>query len=491
MPRYDFEDQADYIVIGTGAGGATAARVLSGAGHSVLMLEEGPWLHPEERPRELLPSLNMAVRGAGTATTMSAAPMILLQGKCVGGSTTINSGILWRMPDDVRGEWYHRFGLRDLVASRAQDRIYEQLENELEVSDTRSEILGENSKLMEQACQKLDLPGRPTTRNARQCRGSAQCILGCRGEARQSMDVSYVPRAIRSGARLRDLARARRVIVKKGRAVGVQGENLERGTGRVLGKFRVIARKGVIVAAGAVHTPVILRKSGVRGLVGSHFQAHPGLAVVGRFEKPVSLGFGAAQGYEVPMRSRRYKLESLALPPEMLAARIPGVGREWQQRVAELDHYAQWCVQVRMKAHGSVRPSWWGEPIVRYEPQLTDYRALQEATALLCKMMFAVGATEVYPGLGTIPSVLRDHSEVRKLETAQLKPTDFHLVGSHLFGTARASIDPNVSVVGTNLESHDVKNLYVMDASAFPTNLGVNPQHSIMAVAWRAAEWLT
>lgn len=303
------------------------------------------------------------------------------------------------------------------------------------------------------------------------------------------MDVSYVPRAMRDGARLHDRCRVSKVLVDGGRATGVAGDVIDPETKKKQGRFEVRARVAVIVSAGAVHTPGILHRTGLRGLVGERFQAHPGSAVVCRFPTPVGMGFGATQGYEVPMRDRGYKIESLSLPPEMLATRIPGAGQRWQERLSELDHYAQWCVQIRMKAHGTVKNGW-GGPVVRYEPLPEDLAKAQEALALICEMMFAAGATEVYPGLGHFPEILTDPKQVEDLRNAKLRRADFHFMASHLFGTACAGADPSRSVVGPDLQSHDVSRLYVMDASVFPTNMGVNPQHSIMSVVWRAAERL-
>ncbi len=490
MARPILVDEADYIIVGTGAGGATAARVLSEAGCSVLMLEEGPHLRTEDRPTGLLDAMSVAVRDFGTQTTAGATPIPLLQGRLVGGSTAINSGIIWRMPENVRRQWIDEHGLDDLVDEAAMLRIYEQIEEELEVEVTGDDVLGGNSHKMADAAKALGLPGKPIARNARGCQGRSRCLQGCPHEARQSMDVSYVPRAMADGARLHDMCRASRVLVRAGRAVGVTGEVLDRRTRRSTGRFEVRARLGVIVSAGAVHTPVLLHRTGLRGLVGERFQAHPGSAVVGRFPEPVVMGYGASQGYEVPMRERGFKLESLSLPPEMLAARLPGAGSAWQERLAHLDCFAQWAFQMRMKAHGRVRPGWGEQPVVKFEPLPRDLAVAQEAMALLCEMMFAAGATEVYPGLGHLPEVLTDRSEVELVRTARLRRADFHFMASHLFGTACAGADPSRSVVGPDLQSHEVRGLYVMDAAVFPTNMGVNPQHSIMTVVWRAAERL-
>jgi choline dehydrogenase-like flavoprotein len=190
------------------------------------------------------------------------------------------------------------------------------------------------------------------------------------------------------------------------------------------------------------------------------------------------------------MRARGYKLESLSLPPEMLAARLPGAGAVWQERLGQLDHYVQWCAQVRMSTLGRVRPAWGGGAAVTYAPSQDDLAKLREGLALITKMMFAAGATEVYPGLGGVPEVLTKPDDVRHVENAKLRQGNFHMMASHLFGTACAGSDPRTSAVGPDLQSHAVRDLYVMDASVFPTNLGVNPQHSIMALVWRAAERL-
>lgn len=491
MSKLMFEDEADFVIVGTGAGGATAARVLAASGLSVVMLEEGPMLRTDERPRELLPAMQQSMRDFGTFTTRGTHPFPLLQGRCVGGSTAINSGIIWRLPEDVRLDWIDRFGLDELVEQRGLERAFEVIEKELDVVETDEKIQGNNARKMADAARALGLPGRAIHRNSRKCEGRGECLQGCALEARQSMDVSYIPQAIRDGARLHAMCQASKIIIEGGRAVGVEGRVLDEKTRKNLGRFRVRARRAVIVAASVIWTPVLLRRSGLAGLVGDRLQLHPGSAVVGRFPEPITMGVGATQAYEIPMRDRGFKIESLTLPPEMLATRLPGAGPSWQKMLTELDHYAQWAGLIRMKAHGTVRPAFGQHDAdARYTPGEGDLRTLREALALICRMMFTVGATEVFPGIARLPQVLRHISEVDLIEQADIKQSDLHMMASHLFGTAVAGRDSATSVVGPDLQCHDVRDLYVMDASVFPTNLGVNPQHSIMAVVWRAAERL-
>jgi choline dehydrogenase-like flavoprotein len=482
------EDSADFVIVGTGAGGATAARVLAAAGRSVVMIEEGALLKPEERARGLVDAFAQSARDMATLATSSHAPLPLLQGRCVGGSTAINSGIIWRVPEAVRTELQARYGLSHLLEARALDRIYAQLEDELEVDGVNAQVRGQNAALMERGALALGLPGQPMRRNARRCVGHARCLQGCPEGARQSMDVSYVPRALRDGARLHTGMRAKRIGFSGGRACFVEGVAVD-AEGHARERFRMHARAGVIVAAGAVWTPLLLRASGVTRLVGDGFQAHPGVAVVGAFREQVGMGFGVTQAYEVPLLEQRLKLESLSLPPELLAARVPGAGAEWQARLHRLDHMAQWCAITRMEARGRVRNGILGAR-VRYEPTERDIARVQQGVALIVRMMFAAGAEEVYPGVAGVPEVLSHPDEAALLDARRFRRSDFHLMASHHFATAPAGNDASRSVVGEDLQCHDVKGLYVMDASALPENLGVNPQHTIMAIVFRAAEQL-
>ena len=481
-------DEADFVIVGTGAGGATAARVLSEAGLELALVEEGAYLKPEDRPAALVDAMSLAVRGMATLSTDSTVPMPLLQGRCVGGSTAINSGIIWRMPEDVRDEWRSEHGLDALVGERL-DSAFARMEEELSVSPTDPAIAGDNNLLMQQAAERLGMPGHVISRNMKGCKGSARCLQGCPNGARQSMEVSYIPRAMANGARLHTRCKVERVIFEGDRAVGVRG--VVRGEdGRPLGRFEIKARRGVIIAASALYTPVLLRKSGIRHrLLGERFCAHPGAAMVGAFDRPVNMGFGASQGYEVPLPDHGIKLESLSLAPDMLAARLPGAGREWQERVSKLGHYAQWGGVVRMEARGRVRPGLFDGVSVRYEPTARDLERIRYGLVTAARMMFAVGAHEVYPGISGLPEIVRSERELEALAARPLRRADVHLVASHLFGTTYAASEGR-GVVDEELRVSGVRDLYVMDASVFPTNLGVNPQHSIMGVVWCASETL-
>ena len=155
-----------------------------------------------------------------------------------------------------------------------------------------------------------------------------------------------------------------------------------------------------------------------------------------------------------------------------------------------LGHYAHWVAMVRMRAEGRVRPGLLGRPRIDYVPTAEDLARVRDGIALLARMLFAAGAREVSHGIHGLPALLTHPDQVALIEQTTLTPERVHLLASHLFGTACAGADPRTSVVDARLESHEIGGLYVMDASVFPTNLGVNPQHSIMALAFRAASQL-
>jgi choline dehydrogenase-like flavoprotein len=345
-------------------------------------------------------------------------------------------------------------------------------------------VLGENNRLFLEQAQKRGFSAAAMHRYDRGCKGSGLCLTGCPNGAKQGMSVTYVPWSLQRGARIFTSCRVDRVELSGGRAVAVVATSA---TGHLV---TVHARRAVIVAASTVQSPNILRRSGVRAAaLGRHFQAHPGLAIGGLFERPIEMGFGATQGAEsIHYRvSDRFKLETISLPPDLAGARIPGVGRELTERLSQLAHVAVWAAQIRAEAEGEVAEGWGGVDRVRFTMTKKDLMATRKACALIARMLFEAGAREVWPGIYGLPSVMRSIDEVRLIEDAPLEPRSYNFIATHLFGAARMGTDPRTSVVGPDFQVHGAEGLYVVDSSVFPTNLGVNPQHSIMAMSRLAA----
>ena len=476
-------DVFDIVVIGSGAAGSVAAHTLTEAGFSVAIVEEGPWLKTRDIKVDVHSTFGRAMRQSGMQLLYGKAFVPMLQGRCVGGSTLVNSAIAWRVPEDVIDDWSTRFGLGHAVNMRDLEPHFEALAHDLNVRDVADDVLGGNNGLFLDSAHASGIEATRMRRYDRGCKGSGLCLTGCRNGAKQSMSVTYVPWALRNernGARIFTSCRVENVAMASGRAVGVVARSA---TGHGVSLH---ARHAVIVAASTVQTPNVLRRSGIRAkALGRHFQAHPGIGMGGLFDEPVGMGAGATQGAEsIQFRaSDRFKLETIALPPDIVGARIPGVGHELSERLAQLAHVAMWVAQVRAEAEGVVSETFGGVDRVKYTMTTGDLAAARKALVVIAKMLFESGAREVWPGVYGVPAVMTSIDEVKLLEEAPLDPQRYNFIATHLFGAARMGIDPAASVVDPTFQVHGARGLYVVDSSVFPTNLGVNPQHTIMALS--------
>lgn len=474
----DLVDSSDYVVIGSGAAGATAAAYLAKAGYGVVLMEEGDWVRTRDFHTDVFPAMKQMYRDLGAQVTVGRATWPVLQGRCVGGSTTINSAIALRAPPKVIDRWSTAFGLGDAVTAAVLDPHFDALEKELNVKPVGEDIAGNHNTLFEKATEQLGIKAHRIQRYDGGCEASASCITGCRTGKKLGMNITYVPQSLSHGARLYTSVRAVRVLSKWGRATGVEGRAASGAT------VTVHARRGVVVAASVIQTPGILRRSGVRlHALGRHFQAQPGTSFAARFDRVISMDHGATQGFNSMhfVDSDRFKVESLSLPPELLAVNIPGIGPSFAAKLHEYQHLLNWAMVLRAETEGRV-VSVLGRDLVMFTPSSTDMARVRRGLRTLSEMMFAAGAAEIWPNVRGMPT-LRGPDDLKAWDNAPLDPRAYSLMLSHLFGTARMGPDPRDAVVGTDFQVHGLRGCYVLDSSVFPTNLGVNPQHTIMAVA--------
>ena len=483
-------DWADFVVVGSGAGGGAAARVLAASGARVVVLEEGPHLDAATLGTGAGASLRRLFRAQGKQAAFGRATTPILQAQCVGGTTFVNSAIVWRLPGDVLHRWHQEFGLADGLPDRALDDAAARLEDELSVRPVVEGVnAGRQDLLLRDGAAAQGVEGRFIRRNERGCRGSGRCLHGCPYEAKQSTAVNSLRRAAADGAWVVAHARVGRIERRGDRAVGVLGtvggDGLQAGQ-----RFRIAARRAVVVAGGVIQSSNLLWRSGLRRRhLGEHFMAHPGTAVMALYPTRVDAWSGASQGYEAyGLRDTLgVKFESINVPPEVTAARLPGAGARFAARLGELPHVANWSVALRAEAEGRIRPSLLMGDKVTYNLTRADLERLRDAVGRLAAMHFAAGAREVVTGIAGMPETLTSPDQLPLFSTASLDPRAYSLVMTHLFGGCRAGKDPSTSVVDPTLKVHGIDGLYVMDASVFPSNTGVNPQHSIMTVATVAA----
>lgn len=481
-----FDEAFDYVVVGSGAAGATAARSLASTGRSVCVLEEGPSVDPKDFGDDSWGAFKTMFRDMNGQVARGRAFIPVIQGRVLGGSTVINSAIAWRVPDDVLAEW-DALGLGDALPAKELHRYWDEIEKDLDAAPTPREAWGGFNGLMDAGARRLGARAEPTRRYASGCKGSGECLTGCRSGAKRSMLTTYLPQAEALGAVIVTGAEARRVLMSGGRATGVEGRLSAPGRPA----FRAMARRAVVVAASAIQSPLLLARSGVRSAhLGAHFMAHPGTPLTGLFDAPANLWRGATQGFDSThhRRDHRVKIETIGLPPEIVFARMPGAGRRWKERMALARRTAIFAVQTRAWAEGSVREGLFGADI-RYDLGRRDMMQIRRGLRFAAELLFAAGAREVWPGIYGLPERLLPGDE-RLLDAGPDDPRYYSWILSHLFGTARMAARAGSGVVGHDFAVHGVPNLVVADSSVFPTNLGVNPQHAIMAVARLCAERL-
>ncbi|MFT7579821.1 MAG: choline dehydrogenase-like flavoprotein [Myxococcota bacterium] len=302
--------------------------------------------------------------------------------------------------------------------------------------------------------------------------------------------MNYIPETVRRGGTVLSCAPVDRIRFEGKRAVGVTGRFRHPLTRRKGQRFSVRAKTAVLVAASATRSPVLLRRSGVRlPALGRYFRAHPGSGIFGVYDDPVDMNRGATQGWaSTALRnSDGIKLEVLSLPPELVASRLAGAGPALMERLRDYRHMAMWCLSVRAESTGRVYAGPFGTPIVRYQMNRRDMALLREGAWHVARLHVAAGAKRVVPGIFGLPYSL-DANDVDKIRTASINPQAWTAILSHLFGGCVMGADPRRSVCDPTGAVRGRKALYVVDASALPTTLGVNPQHTIMAMARIQAE---
>ncbi len=465
----DVIEEADFVIVGSGAAGATCARWLSAAGRSVVVLEEGA--PAKAAGGDALEAMTTLFRDAGGMAAVGADMLPILQGRCVGGTTVINGAIQVPLPEEIWREWVEedrRWESR--LPWRELERARELMGRELSISETPRDLWGGNGGGLHRG---LEGRATPTRRNTVDCRGSGRCLQGCPHGAKRSVDVSLLPRAARDGARIYARCEVLRVGVEKGRATVVHGRF---DSGRWM---TARARRGVILAASAIQTPWLLRRSGIRRGFGRGFQCHPGAAMAGVFKERVFGMPEATQSMESHhWRSQGFKFESLGMPRAFRAARVPGVGAKLAERLERLDQVALWGVAARAQARGRV---WHGPfgPLVVYSPTPKDRKILLRGLAVLAEGMIRAGATEVWPAAYGAPDAISTVAEARAIANLDPVPGVLPMVANHLF--CGVEVDDQFQAGG-------VKGLIVADSSLFPSNIGVNPMWAITAVATLVAE---
>ena len=479
----DDVERCDVVVVGSGAAGATAARVLAERGLDVIVLEQGSYHDAASYSTDPLEAVRTLYRDGGLTYCEGRPAIPLPVGRCVGGTTVVNSGTCLRPPADVLGRWRDEYGIDWATELDAE---LEAVERALHVAPVDPATAGRNAELCRRGAEALGASNGPLPRNAGRVSRCGTCPTGCAIDAKQAAHVSELPRAVAAGARVRADVRVERVLVEQGRAAGVVAA-----TGSGEGSYEVRAR-AVVLAAGALGTPELLLRQGLAnrsGHVGRHLRVHPACWVGALYDEEVRGWEGVMQSWYVDEWSDRgLFLEATFTPLPFGAHWLHGAGPAFERRLERFDRLAVIGVHLSEQSEGRVRVRG-GQLRVGHDLLRADAAALRFGIARAADIHFAAGAREVYPQVGRIPS-LAPGEQGPLLDRGRVRPSELRLEAFHPMGTTRMASDPGASVVGPSGEAHDVAGLYVTDASVFPTAVKVNPMVTIMACARRVAAGL-
>lgn len=505
VPEPEGELAADVCVIGSGAGGAVIAARVAEAGYRVVVLETGEWFPDLAYPRIEREAHDRLFLGRGIVTTADTA-LAFLAGEAVGGGTAINWMTCLPPRAEARTEWAEAGGMTD-VASPEFDRTLDKVGRRLNVSTSDSTVNASNEALR-RGCVALGfregVDWDIIPRNSVGCRSRCGfCTFGCPYSARQSTLVTFLADAMRQGARLLSSTRADLIEVESGRVRGVRATYRANGVARPVH----VRASAVVVAAGALQTPALLLRSGLRSPgIGVGLRVDPTSAIAAEFPEPVRTWEGPHQ----TVRIYRFQtsdpgahgpwIEVAPTHPGLSAIALPWYGAaEYRHRMERIEYTATPIVLVRDVGEGRVRIDSDGRPEVDYRLTPRDRANLVRGLEETARIMHAAGATRLLSlhtppievgGSGrplTSAEVDRFVAEVRG---AGIREGSVALFSAHPMGSARAGPDPRTSAARPSGEVHGVEGLWIGDGSLLPSAPGANPMISIAAMAWRTADRL-
>jgi len=488
-PRGEGEE-CDVVIVGSGAGGAVAAAELAEAGLDVVVLEAGGHFNRENYPQEPLEAIAGLYRDGGLTIAEGSPAIPVPVARVLGGTTVINSGTCFRAPEPVLDEWRRDHGV---AWAGELDADFAEAENFLRVRQLDPERMGRNGQLAMEGAAAIGASGGPISRNAGDCVQCSSCPFGCEIDAKRGMHVSYLPRAVAAGARVRSGVEVDRVLVEGGRAVGVRGWRFSSAyerKGATSGRrqeFTVRARLATIVAGGALGTPELLLRSGLGGpRVGRNLHIHPACWIGARYEEDVRGWDGVMQSYYVDeWEDRGILLEATFTPLAFGGAWLLGAGREHQEAMLGFGKLASIGVHLCDRSSGRVGLGAEGSLRASYRLQREDARRLAFGIARAAEVHFAAGAVEVYPNIARA-SVLKPR-QLADFEATSFKGSELRLEAFHPMGTAAIGADSGTGVCAADGSVNGTRGLYVADASLFPTSVGVNPMMTVIAFAKQVA----
>jgi choline dehydrogenase-like flavoprotein len=482
-----FEDSCEVVVVGSGAGGAFAALTLAEAGFDVVILEAGAGRSPADFSPYLGHAMSRMYNEAGFHTMAGRPPIAVASGRALGGSTVVNSAICFRTPERVLAHWNELSG-GAFEDADAYYRTMDAVEAMLRVGPTPDRLLSGLDKVHKEAATALGWSNHNFRRNTPTCAGCGRCNQGCPVGGKMSVDLAVLPRVQAAGARIHVRCQVQTVDdqgLVQGYITTVEGR--DDGAGPA---FSVRASRAVILAGGALNTPRILFRSGLASKadeIGRGLMIHPVFSILGFWEDRPIVSGGSTQGHYVDeFDADEMLLESNPTVAGQPFQMLPMHGLEAKRYIAKSNHFASSGAMIKAATKGRILPN--KGPAIRARFALSHedkLLAIQASTRAAELWLNGLGADFVLlPLYGQ--NLVRNMAEVKAAMPDDIEIGRFLGFTSHPLATCSVgrATDLDGRVPGT-------ENVFCLDGSALPTNVGRNPQISVMTVARTLAERLT
>lgn len=501
--RRDESVECDVVIVGTGAGGGTAAEILVQAGLDVVLIEEGPL----RTTRDFRLDERAAYRDLyqeGAARTSKDGSITILQGRSVGGSTTVNWTSSFRTPAGTLQQWSDVHGVKGM----GRDEMapwFARMEKRLNIG-TWTVPANPNNDVIRRGCEKLGWSWETIPRNVNGCWNLGYCGMGCPTNAKLSMLVTTIPEALRRGARLYHRARVEKILHDGKKASGVLCLGMQQDGVTPTGVTVTVRARHVVLAGGGINNPGLMLRSEVPDpyrTIGKRTMLHPVNAVFARFDEKIEPWSGAPQslysdhfqwkdGATGPMG---FKIEAIPMHPGLASSLLGGHGETLVQEVNSLGNINGLIALCRDgfvedSPGGTVSLRDDGTPTVDYPMTDALRDGLRRAFLAMAEIQFAAGARAVRPhqlGQSYFTSWKECQDAIRRMPMEKFQT---RLGSAHVMGGCAMGEDPARAVVTSNGRFMHLDHLSVMDGSLFPTSIGANPQLSIYGMVARLASML-
>ena len=490
------EIECDYLIIGSGAGGSVMAAELAKRNHRIIIVEKAAFASPNEYGNSEFEGMAKHFEEGGTLAT-SDLGVSVLAGSSVGGGTTVNWMTCLDPPEPILKNWAEQFGLRTVLEERFQASI-SAVRQRLNVSTTNSQHNLQNQKLLD-GCKQLGYRTQQIERNTKGCGDCGYCGFGCRSGAKQDTRQTFLADAMRSGTELLASCTIER-IVRKGKVATHAIAKLREEDGSL--RTLKIKFKTCVVACGSIQTPALLLRSEFENPhIGQNLRLHPTTAVVGFYDHPVMPWEGAPQTIVCDEFSNLdgnefgTRLETAPLHPGLGASALAWQDPWHNKRLLQqLGNSANTIVIARDHGSGSVVLDHNQRAQIKYSLSEIDREHLLYGAARAVEIHRAAGAKSI---LGPHQTPFEFSKEMSDNEFRQAlvlmnqlggDANRLTLFSAHQMSSARIANSPLHGAVDPQGKSYDAENVYVCDASIFPTAIGVNPMITIMGLSHMLAQ---